>query len=239
MPKTNKLLLIDVLSSLDLLVNQKRKEFGETSYPTKLKILGVANPDLKKVLKEIKLATKDYSSIEKFNFALDLVQTEILECLLLAYEFLGSDKAALALFGESDLKKFDIGFDNWVIIDTYGSFILGVAWRNGQIKTDTIHKLTQHPDFWKRRLALVATVPLNLRSRGGKGDAAKTLAVCKLLVNDHQDMIVKALSWALRLLSHFHRTEVEEFMIEYDLQLHPRVKRELTNKLTTGLKNPH
>ena len=37
---------------------------------------------------------------------------------------------------------------------------------------------------------------------GGAGDAARTLAVCELLAAAQEDMVVKALSWALRALAH-------------------------------------
>ena len=50
------------------------------------------------------------------------------------------------------------------------------------------------PDRWLRRSALVATV-------GAKAEAARTLAVCAGLAADRDDMVVKALSWALRELS--------------------------------------
>ena len=43
-------------------------------------------------------------------------------------------------------------------------------------------------------------MPLNLRAAGGTGDAERTLAVCAQLAADRDDMVVKALSWALREL---------------------------------------
>ncbi len=48
---------------------------------------------------------------------------------------------------------------------------------------------------------MVSTVALNLKSRGGTGDTPRTLHVCEQVVDDHHDMIRKALSWALRELS--------------------------------------
>ena len=47
---------------------------------------------------------------------------------------------------------------------------------------------------------MVCTVCLNRKSLGGYGDPDRTLAVCRLLVGDRDDMVVKALSWALREL---------------------------------------
>ena len=64
-------------------------------------------------------------------------------------------------------------------------------------------------DRWRRRLVLVATVPLNSRARGGQGDTARTLRVGAALVDDRDDMVVKALSWALRELSKREPKSVE------------------------------
>ena len=56
-------------------------------------------------------------------------------------------------------------------------------------------------DRWWRRAALVSTVPLNNKTRGGNGDPARTLAICRMLVADRDDLVVKAMSWALRELA--------------------------------------
>jgi 3-methyladenine DNA glycosylase AlkD len=81
-------------------------------------------------------------------------------------------------------------------------------------------------------------VALNVRSKGGKGDIHRTLAICLLLVDDHEDMVVKAMSWALReLVVHDHEA-VLKFLDEHKQKLAPRVNREVRNKLTTGLKTP-
>lgn len=84
----------------------------------------------------------------------------------------------------------------------------------------------------------MSTVAFNVRSQGGKGDVPRTLAICQLLVADGEDMVVKALSWALRQLVYFDPEAVERFLQEYDSLLAGRVKREVGNKLRTGLKNP-
>ena len=59
-----------------------------------------------------------------------------------------------------------------------------------------------------------------------------------MLVDDHDDMVVKAMSWALRVLIVHDPQTVREFLAEYDQVLAARVKREVRNKLATGLKNP-
>jgi 3-methyladenine DNA glycosylase AlkD len=59
-----------------------------------------------------------------------------------------------------------------------------------------------------------------------------------MLVNDRDDMVVKAVSWALRELVVHDPGAVREFLGEHEDELAARVKREVRNKLRTGLKNP-
>ena len=56
-------------------------------------------------------------------------------------------------------------------------------------------------------------------------------------MDDHDDMIVKALSWALRSLIVWDRNGVARFLHEHDARLASRVKREVRHKLVTGRKN--
>jgi len=76
-----------------------------------------------------------------------------------------------------------------------------------------------------------------MRSRGGRGDAGRTLAICRRLVADRDDMVEKALSWALRELVEREPEATQRFIAEHEAVLGKRVLRELRNKLTTGLKS--
>jgi 3-methyladenine DNA glycosylase AlkD len=60
-----------------------------------------------------------------------------------------------------------------------------------------------------------------------------------VLVDDRDDMVVKALSWALRELTVWDPAAVQAFLDEHGDRVAARVRREVSNKLATGLKNPH
>ena len=62
--------------------------------------------------------------------------------------------------------------------------------------------------------------------------------ICEMLVHDRDDMVIKALSWALRELSKRDADSVNNFLQKHEEALAPRVVREVKNKLQTGLKNP-
>jgi 3-methyladenine DNA glycosylase AlkD len=155
-----------------------------------------------------------------------------------AYELIASHRAAYHCLGEDELEQLGQGIDSWWATDSFARTLSGPLWRDGQIGDALIVKWSYSPDLWWRRAALVSTVAFNVRSLGGKGDTARTLMICRRLASDHEDMVAKALSWALRELVYFDRQAVEVFLGEYDSVLASRVKREVRNKLSTGLKNP-
>ena len=55
-------------------------------------------------------------------------------------------------------------------------------------------------------------------------------------MKDRDDMVVKAVSWALRELAKRDPRAVRDFLARQPVAA--RVAREVRNKLTTGLKNP-
>jgi 3-methyladenine DNA glycosylase AlkD len=155
-----------------------------------------------------------------------------------AYELIAYHPRALQCVGETELRTFGRGLDHWGAVDAFACFLAGPAWRERQVPDGLIHNWARSKDRWWRRAALVSTVALNRKSLSGSGDVPRTLGVCRLLVHDRDDMMVKAMSWALRELIAHDREAVRRFLREHEAVLSARVKREVRNKLTTGLKNP-
>ncbi|HVG45602.1 MAG TPA: DNA alkylation repair protein [Longimicrobium sp.] len=178
------------------------------------------------------------SAAEVVAVALALVDVPGFAHRFVGYELIAYHRAALASLGKTELESLARGMDSWEKVDTFGCYLAGPAWREGQVADDVVHAWARSPDRWLRRAALVCTVALNIRARGGRGDAARTLAVCRMLLHDRDDMVVKAMSWALRALATRHPAAAADFLARHRGELAPRVIRELTNKLQTGLKNP-
>ncbi len=155
-----------------------------------------------------------------------------------SYELIQNHPAAFQSIGKAELEEFGRGINSWDTVDAFARILSGPAWLNGQVPDKLIHKWACSKDRWWRRAALVSTVALNVRSHGGRGDVARTLAVCRILVDDHDDMVVQAMSWALRQLVSHDEEAVRVFLRKHEDVLAARVKREVRNKLTTGLKNP-
>ena len=65
-----------------------------------------------------------------------------------------------------------------------------------------------------------------MKTRGGHGAARRTLAICEMLADDHDDMVVKAMPWALREIVLWDPNAVERFLSSNEDRLAARVKRE-------------
>ena len=227
----------EILEALSDLGSAERREKSKTYFPTAQRVLGVTNPDIKSILKEIKISYGPGTPREWINLCKALVATGVFECQVLAYEMIGRDRKLLDALEYRDLFSLGKNLDNWASVDHYTVGIFGVLWGRGVVKDEHIDTLLSSDNFWERRVAVVSTVALNLKSRGGKGDTPRTIAVCERVVDERQDMIQKALSWALRELSKRDREAVCSFMERYKNRLANRVVREVNHKLDFGTKN--
>jgi len=156
----------------------------------------------------------------------------------LGYEIINQHQAALKSVTISEIEALGEGMASWEEVDSFGVLLSGAAWLYGAISDAEVKRWAKSKDLWWRRAALVSTVALNAKSRGGKGDTKRTLLICEMLVSDREDMIVKAMSWGLRSLVPWDAKAVRGFLAEHDEALAARVKREVDNKLRTGLKTP-
>jgi 3-methyladenine DNA glycosylase AlkD/ketosteroid isomerase-like protein len=198
---------------------------------THLRLLpeGARTPDIRAVrqiyTRQLKRASADQvvGLVERLRFQY--------EHRFVPYELLFYHKPALRSLDAEQVERLGQGIHNWSSTDIFAHFVAGPAWKDGRLSDERLYRWANSPDVWWRRAALVSTVYLD-------GDTQRTLAMCRTLMDDKHDMIVKAMSWALRALIAYDRQAVESFLAENDDVLAARVKREVRNKLETGLKNP-
>lgn len=152
------------------------------------------------------------------------------------YELVHYHPTALSRLGVRDLEHLGRHMRGWGDVDSFAG-LAGQAWRNGQISDATVRRWARSDDRWWRRAALVSTVALNVKSQGGRGDVKRTLDVCRRLRDDRDDMVVKAMSWALRALAVRRPDAVDRFVTRNEEALARRVVREVRNKLRTGRKD--
>ena len=154
----------------------------------------------------------------------------------IGYELIRFHPGAFAAVTEAQVADFASRIESWYATDAFGTILSGPLWAKGRVSDRLIDGWSQDPQMWLRRSALVATVGLNSNVKGG--DPRRTLPICLRLAGDREDMIEKAVSWALRYLSQKDRDAVAGFMAEHGDKFCARVRREVRHKLTTGRKNP-
>lgn len=168
--------------------------------------------------------------------ALDLISRIIALGSFIGYELAANHEATRTSLDRREVEALGGGLCDWVSVDCFAVFISGPAWRAGQLQDEVIRDWTGRSNRWWRRAALVSTIPLNVKSQGGKGDAPRTTDICRRLLADRDDMVVKAMSWALRALAKPEPAATAAFLEENRAAMAKLVIREVTSKLTTGVK---
>lgn len=152
----------------------------------------------------------------------------------LAYELIRHHKAAFGEVSQTVVQRFAGHAASWYAVDALGTILTGALWAQGRLTDDLIDGWAASQDRWLRRSALVASVGRN----AVRPDPTRTFSLCLRLAADRDDMVEKAVSWALRWLAQKDRAAVEAFMAEHGAGFRPRVRREVGHKLATGLKTP-
>ena len=216
----------------------ERREIAKSYFPTSMKVIGVTVPDLRAIVREVRNGLRKTEAADVIRLAQALVAANTMEGRQVAYEILERHQPAMAALTNKQVESLGKGNDNWGSVDTFACTVAGPAWRMGRVKDADVHRWSRSKDRWWRRTALVCTVALNKKSRGGTGDVPRTVDICRRLVNDHDDMVAKAMSWALRELAMRDKASARKFLREHEGRLAARVLREVRNKLETGRKTP-
>jgi 3-methyladenine DNA glycosylase AlkD len=170
------------------------------------------------------------------QLALHLIEENSDLLRFFSYELVSNHRLASEHLTTDDLLKLGKGLSSWSSVDCFAIYLSGPMWAQGRLSDKTIITWACSGDRWWRRTALVSTVALS--RRGNPGDLRRVAHICTLLAADRDDMVVKALSWALREIAKKHPEQVRTFLETYKRTLAARVTREVNNKLRTGLKTP-
>lgn len=204
-----------------------------------IRVLQTAStPALRRIRRQWSAALKSWTPGDVLRFAARLLDEPAWPARLIAYEVVACHAPAFAALNDRRIEAMAKSLSDWGSIDLFGVTISGPAWLAGTLSTPRVQAWTRSRDKWRRRLALVSTVALNVSSRGGRGDAARTLRICARLVRDRDPAIVKALSWALRALAKREPQAVKKFIAAQRELLAALVQREVRNVLESGTKRP-
>lgn len=185
--------------------------------------------------KELRQSRADAESVFSLCDALIDADSQTEEARTVAFEIAYRHRGMRDALDLNKLERLGRTLDGWASVDHFARKLSGPAWQRGQISDKHVLKWARSKNFWWQRVGLVSTIALNERHLG-KGDAARTLAICELFIDEHADLHVKALSWALRELGQRDREPVLAFIDQYRDRLASKIIREVQNKLTTGHK---
>lgn len=108
--------------------------------------------------------------------------------------------------------------NNWDLVDLSAAPIIGgwLADKPG-LRKQVLTRLAKSRSLWERRIAMLATYHYIKQ-----GNASETLRVAKLLLQDKEDLIHKAVGWMLREVGQRVSQEAEEIFLKQYYRTMPR-----------------
>ena len=196
-------------------------EYGEGDV-----FIGVKVPDLRKV-------AKDFRDIAIKNVIILLEsaihEERLLALLMLVSKYVKGNETAKKEIYKLYLKKTTF-INNWDLVDVNAQHIVGDYLMDKN--KSPLYRLTKSKDLWERRIAVMATFCFIKRER-----YEDTLKIAKILLNDKEDLIHKAVGWMLREIGKRnmvieeaflkqHYKEMPRTMLRYAIEKFPEPKRQ-------------
>jgi 3-methyladenine DNA glycosylase AlkD len=205
-------IIIDELKSFATEDRRKTNEWffktGPGEYSEHDQFIGVRMPQIRGVAKK-------YFKVIKFNEINQLISHpvhEIRHCalIILVNKYQSGNKEEVFNYYLNNLGSVN----NWDLVDTTSPHIIGNFIFNHQEKISLLYEWENSNDLWERRIAIVSTFAF-IRH----GEFTLTLKISKLLLNDQQDLIHKAVGWMLREVYKKDEAVVKLFLRENYAQL--------------------
>ncbi|MDC9714368.1 MAG: DNA alkylation repair protein [Gammaproteobacteria bacterium] len=184
-------IIIKTLESFATLERKKTNEWffktGKGEYSEFDKFIGVRVPQTRQVAKQY-FKTTGFEEIGKLiNHPIHEVRHCGLIMLVNQYQT-GNQRAVFGYYIDNIQ-----AVNNWDLVDTTTPQIVGDFLHQYPEKLPLLFDFSRSNDLWERRIAVVATWAFIK-----KNEFTPTLEISKLLLNDKQDLIHKAVGWMLR-----------------------------------------
>jgi 3-methyladenine DNA glycosylase AlkD len=204
--------------------------------PTGLKVHGLRVPQLRDIVRAWGRDHKQIALDDLVALVHSLWNGESREERMLFTYLLEHYKLLIPDLARAHFEDWRRGLDNWEVTDGLGWVLAFWLLGGPDTRQDYLGELIADEDVWSRRLALVATTPIN-RGHTGFTIPALTLELVDRVKGEQHPMITKAVSWALREMTKSHPDRVAAYLEENREVLARHVVREVNNKLRTGLKS--
>lgn len=198
---------------------------GPGEYGDGDKFLGIAVPVVRKLVKEYQ--DTPVGEIRKLLKSA-IHEGRLLALLLLVQKFEKGDENLRKRIYDLYLKSTKY-INNWDLVDLSAGKIVGPFLRGKN--TRPLYRLAKSKSLWERRIAIMSTFYF-IRNR----DFKDALGISKLLQDDEEDLIHKAVGWMLREVGNRDRAVEETFlkrhyrqmprtMLRYAIERFPERKR--------------
>lgn len=182
---------------------------GKGEYGEGDTFLGLTVPQVKEV------ARKFYKEVS-FNDIRKLLSRPIHEyrqagLMMLALKFSKADEKERKTIYDFYL-RYTKYINNWDLIDGSAPAIIGCYLLDHIKERRILYNLAKSKSIWERRISILATFAFIKRN-----DFSDTLLIADLLLNDHHDLIHKAVGWMLREVGKRDEKTLEAFLAKYAL----------------------
>jgi len=181
---------------------------GEYGYGDKF--LGIPVPIIRKNIKKFKnISIEDNLQLLKSEFH----EERLFALLMFVYKF-STNKNLQEEIYKIYLENTKY-INNWDLVDSSAYKIVGCFLFDKN--RDILYKLANSTNLWERRISIVSTFYMIKRN-----DFEDTLKISKILLNDNEDLIHKAVGWMLREVGKRDLDIEKQFLDKYHTQM-PRV----------------
>jgi 3-methyladenine DNA glycosylase AlkD len=164
-------------------------------------------------------------------------EDRLLALLILIHRYYQSELAVSRTIHRFYLEHTGL-VNNWDLVDISAPHLLGHYLKDGG--KDTLTRLSASEGLWERRMAIMATFHFIKL-----GDFGETLRIARLLLEDPEDLIHKAVGWMLREVGRRDVTVAEAFlqahyrkmprtMLRYAIERFPEARRQAYLKGTVA-----
>ena len=222
-----------IQSELKALANKKNAEVarrffktGPGEYGEGDIFLGIRVPVLRKLAKNFRTI-----SIEEAGQLLKspIHEERLLSLFILIHIYSGGEGPVKRKVYDLYLKNTEF-INNWDLVDSSAEHIAGNYLLNK--KKNPIYRLARSENLWERRISIMSTFCFIKH-----GQYSETLKIGKILLNDKEDLIHKAVGWMLREVGKRNLPLEEEFlkenykdmprtMLRYAIEKFPESKRQ-------------
>lgn len=171
-------------------------EYGEGDI-----FLGIRVPVIRKAVKLFHDTT--LSEIKKLLKS-EYHEIRLFALLLLVYQFSKTDEGNKVKIYNLYLKNTQY-INNWDLVDSSASYIIGAYLFDKD--RSVLYDLAGSKEIWSRRIAIIATAYFINNNQYND-----TLKLAKILLNDPEDLIHKAVGWMLREVGKRDRKEEETYL---------------------------